>query len=288
MAKKEIRAEVKRAWAHYQYARSVYNLYSTQEEISRKLHESAELRYAQGDIDKVQKDMISTMAANMHALTLQWREELALSEKRFTWVCYSDKKIVPEYETGHNPCLLRSMNELDIESAVPSMAHTGYFAGLVNEKKDMLKIERSKFFPEFSIGYSRQKIMPLKNLNSWTVGVSFPVLFFPQHSRNKQAKINLQKAQWEELDNKTQISNKIEELKTRIRQQNESLEFYHNAALKEAESLQSSSLLKFEANDIDITEFVQGLNSAMNIKKLYLETVYNYNVSVLEFELYTE
>lgn len=288
MAKKEITAEVKRAWAHYQYARSVYNLYSTQEEISRKLHESAELRYAQGDIDKVQKDMISTMAANMHALTLQWREELALSEKRFTWVCYSDKKIVPEYETGHNPCLLRSMNELDIESAVPSMAHTGYFAGLVNEKKDMLKIERSKFFPEFSIGYSRQKIMPLKNLNSWTVGVSFPVLFFPQHSRNKQAKINLQKAQWEELDNKTQISNKIEELKTRIRQQNESLEFYHNAALKEAESLQSSSLLKFEANDIDITEFVQGLNSAMNIKKLYLETVYNYNVSVLEFELYTE
>lgn len=288
MTRKEITAEVKRAWAYYQYARSVYDLYNKQEEIANKLKASAELRYAQGDIDKVQKDMISTMAANIHTSTLQWRDEVALSEKRFSWVCYSDTRIVPEYAAGHEPGLLRNISDLDIETAVPSTAHMSYFAGQVNEKKDMLKIEKSKFFPEFSIGYSRQKIMPLNNLNSWTVGVSFPILFFPQRSRNKQAKMNLQKAQWEELDNKKQISNKIEELKTKIRQQNETLAFYHKAALKEAESLQNSSLLKFNANDIDITEFVQGLNSAMSIKKQYLEAIYNYNVSVLEFELYTE
>lgn len=288
MVKKEITAEVTRAWAYYQYARSAYDLYNEQEEIANKLKASAELRYEQGDIDKVQKDMISTMAANIHASALQWREEVALAEKRFTWVCYSDTKIVPQYETGRAPGLLRSINELDAESAIPSLAHMSYFAGQVNEKKDMLKIEKSKFFPEFSIGYSRQKIMPLKNLNAWTVGVSFPILFFPQSSRNNQAKMELQKAQWEELDNKKQINNKIEELKTKIRQQNETLDFYHKAALKEAESLQSSSLLKFNANDIDITEFVQGINSAVDIKKQYLEAVYNYNVSVLEFDLYTE
>ena len=42
------------------------------------------------------------------------------------------------------------------------------------------------------------------------------------------------------------------------------------------------------ANEIDITEFVQSINSARDIKKSYIETVYNYNVSVLELELYTD
>lgn len=81
MVKKEITAEVTRAWAYYQYARSAYDLYNEQEEIANKLKASAELRYEQGDIDKVQKDMISTMAANIHASALQWREEVALAEK---------------------------------------------------------------------------------------------------------------------------------------------------------------------------------------------------------------
>lgn len=84
------------------------------------------------------------------------------------------------------------------------------------------------------------------------------------------------------------LNNKVEELKGRLRQQKESLHYFTEAALNEAESLQNSAVSRYGANEIDITEFVQSINSARDIKKSYIETVYNYNVSVLELELYTD
>lgn len=186
----------------------------------------------------------------------------------------------------HN--ILKTFNEVNAEAVLPSASHIGFFNGQVEEKRNMLKVERSKFFPEFSVGYSRQKIAPLRNLNSWMVGVSFPILFFPQQSRSKQAKINLKIAEWEADNNKKQLKNKIDEIKVKLRQQNESLEYFSNAALEEAKSLHNSTMLKFEESDINITEFVQSLNAVRDIRKSYIETVYNYNVSVIELELYTE
>lgn len=120
------------------------------------------------------------------------------------------------------------------------------------------------------------------------VGVSFPILFFPQRSRSKQAKVNLQIAEWQAEQNRVQLNNQVEELYRRARQQQESLDYYSKAALKEAEALQESALLKFKESEINITDFVQSLNASRDIRRSYIETVYAYNVSVLEIELYTE
>ena len=281
MVKKEIIAEVKRAWTYYQYANSIYSLYKHQDEIAGKLKQSGDLRYSQGDIDLTEKNMISAMAANMRTMLLHWQEEVSLAKKRLTWVCYSDTRILPSDDS----LAIFQSSDTDL---LPSADHLNYFLGKVDEQKKLLQIERSKFFPEFSFGYTRQKIAPLKNLNSWMVGVSFPILFFPQKSRSKQAKISLRIAEWEADNNRTMLNNKVEELKGRLRQQKESLLYFTEAALNEAESLQNSAVSRYGANEIDITEFVQSINSARDIKKSYIETVYNYNVSVLELELYTD
>ena len=238
MVKKEIIAEVKRAWTYYQYANSIYSLYKHQDEIAGKLKQSGDLRYSQGDIDLTEKNMISAMAANMRTMLLHWQEEVSLAKKRLTWVCYSDTRILPSDDS----LAIFQSSDTDL---LPSADHLNYFLGKVDEQKKLLQIERSKFFPEFSFGYTRQKIAPLKNLNSWMVGVSFPILFFPQKSRSKQAKISLRIAEWEADNNKTMLNNKVEELKGRLRQQKESLQYFTEAALNEAESLQNSAVSRY-------------------------------------------
>lgn len=281
MVKKEIVAEVKRAWVYYQYALHLYRLYGEQEELALKLRESGELRYQQGDIDQTQRNMIAALAADLHTRILQAREEMELASRRFAWACYSDSPVVPNDSS-------LAVLPLSVQDRSLSAAHLNYFASQVQEKKSELRIERSKFFPEFSLGYVRQKIAPLNGLNSWMVGVSFPILFFPQRSRSKQAKVNLQIAEWQAEQNRVQLNNQVEELYRRARQQQESLDYYSKAALKEAEALQESALLKFKESEINITDFVQNLNASREIRKNYIETVYAYNVSVLEIELYTE
>ncbi len=281
MVKKEIVAEVKRAWVYYQYACHLYRLYSEQEALALKLKESGDMRFEQGDIDRTERNMIAALAADLHTRILQAQEEMELASRRFAWACYADSPVIPNDSS-------LAVLPLSLQDRPLSAAHLNYFASQVQEKKSELRIERSKFFPEFSVGYVRQKIAPLTGLDSWMVGVSFPILFFPQRSRSKQAKVNLQIAEWQAEQNRVQLNNQVEELYRRARQQQESLDYYSKAALKEAEALQESALLKFKESEINITDFVQNLNASREIRKNYIETVYAYNVSVLEIELYTE
>lgn len=281
MVKKEITAEVKRAWAYYQYAYQLNTLYSGQKELAERLKNSGEQRYAQGDIDLAERNMMTALAADLYTRWMESSEELTLAGRRFTWACYSNQVLLPA-DTS------LAVMPIQTDGLSLSSRHLNYFEAQVQEKKNLLKIERSRFFPEFSVGYVRQKIAPLTGLNSWMVGVSFPVLFFPQHSRTKQARINLRIANWEAEDNRRQLSNKVSELQSQLVRQRERLTYYQDAAIKEAEALQNSALKKFQANETNISEFIQSLNAAREIKRGYIETVYAYNITVLELELYTE
>lgn len=140
----------------------------------------------------------------------------------------------------------------------------------------MLNVEKSKFFPEIVLGYVNQKITPSTGLDSWMVGISFPILFFPQMSRCKQAKMDLKMAEWEEVQNQAMLSNKVIELQSQLSQQQKTLDYYVNAALKEARSLTEGALLQFQESAIGIVEFVQSLETARNIYQNYIETVYSY------------
>lgn len=151
----------------------------------------------------------------------------------------------------------------------------------------MLRVERSRFFPELSLGYVRQKIAPQNGLDSWMIGVSFPVLFFSQQSRVKQAKIDSYIARTEAEANIRQLNNKVDELQALLRKQSESIRYYTTGALPEADALLSSALLLFKESETDITQFVQSLTAARKIRRGYIEAVYYYNVAALELEMYT-
>ena len=281
MVKKEIAAEVKRAWYYYQYAYQLKALYDSQEELATKLRESAELRYEQGDIDLAEKNMISASASDIHTRWIRASEELKLAAKRFTWVCYSKESIIPdssslepaEFGTGRMPL---SRNRL------------GYLSMGVQEAKNLMQVERSRYFPEIFVGYTRQRIFPEYGLNSWNVGISIPILSFSQHSKARQAKADFQIAQWQAMDNMTQLNNRVDELYSQLAQQRQTLDYYQSAALKESETLQESVLNKYQESDTDITALVQSLDSAWSIKESFIKEVYDYNVSVLEIELYTD
>lgn len=281
MVKKEVTAEVKRAWAYYQYAFNINAMYRGQKELAERLRNSGEQRYLQGDIDLAERNMITAMATDLYTRWLEASEELVLASRRFAWACYSDSPLLPADTT-------LAVMQLHADGITLSSNHLDYFNAQIKEKRDMLRIERSRFFPEFSLGYMRQKIAPLTGLNSWMIGVSFPILFFPQRSRARQASIDLQIANWKADDNRRQLSNKVSELQSQLVRQRERLTYYQNAAVKEADALQNSALNKFQENEINISEFIQSLNAACEIRRGYIETVYSYNVTVLELELYTE
>ncbi|MEG1650011.1 MAG: TolC family protein, partial [Rikenellaceae bacterium] len=128
--------------------------------------------------------------------------------------------------------------------------------------------------------------LPMRNLNVWMVGVSFPIYFLPQKSRISQAKLAESMAQMQAETNIRELNNKTLEIETSLRRYDESLRFYTSSALKEADQLTKSATEQLKQSETSIAEFIQSTTSAREIRRGYIETIYQYNVAVLEYELY--
>ena len=120
------------------------------------------------------------------------------------------------------------------------------------------------------------------------VGVSFPFIFFPQKSRVKQARLEALSAQYEAEENHWQLSQKVEELKAQAASKAKRLAYYDNAALREADELQQNAIALYKESETSMTELIQSLNTARDIRRQYIEAVHDYNVTAIELELYSE
>ncbi|MDD6210642.1 MAG: CusA/CzcA family heavy metal efflux RND transporter [Bacteroidales bacterium] len=279
LVEKEIKAEVKRAWAYYLYALNLNNMYRDQNDLAAQLQQVGESRYQQGEITRLEKNMISTLAAEMKNQLYQSQEELQMAIARLNWTCYTDKQILP----SDTAMTLYIVNDEDMTL---SQSHVNYFRSRMDQQEAMLQIEKSRFFPEFSLGYIRQDILPLKGLNAWMVGISFPLWFPTQASRIKQERIRTNMQHTEMEANIRELSNKTEELRALLRRNNENLRYYTQTALSEADELIKTAHQQLKQSNIDIIEYIQAINTARDIRRGYIETVYRYNVAALEYELF--
>lgn len=276
---KEITAEVKRAWAYCVYSANISAMYKDQDALADKFGEIGELRYRQGEITLLEKNMASTIAADMRNKLYQSGEEAKLALTRFNWACYSDTAIMPD-----NTDL--SLFSVPLGDGSVSEVHLSYFKSQNRETKARLNIESSRLFPEVTLGYVRQNILPFKGLNSWMVGVSFPVLFAPQKSRISQAKEAVTISEIETDANIRMLNNKLHEAHANLRRQSESIKYYTGSALAEADALIETATLQLQHSEIGFTEYIQAVNTARDIKRGYIEAVYQYNVAAIEYELY--
>ena len=277
---KEIVAEVKRAWTDYQHAVSVLELSQMQDSLGNRLRKSGEVRLLQGDIDQLEYRMMATMASEAHTKVLQATDDVRLAAKRFAWACFSSDAVEPADSRLAMMSLPESYNL--------SQAHIGYFDSQVEVKRKAVDVERSRFFPELSVGYSRQKIEPLSGLNSWSVGVAVPIVFFPQKSKEKQARAEATIAQWDAEDNRLKLRNRVEELRLRIERQQRTIDYYTGDALKQADELQRNAMMLYKESETGIVELLHSITTANEIRKSYVDAVHEYNVMLLELELYTE
>ena len=275
---REVTAEVQRAWEDYLLALSLSRLVNEQYRESQRLEEIAEIRWQQGDITMLEYRMIKTEAASLYSDAQQVSDNLAIASRRFSWSCFSDVPVIPE-DT------ILTLLPYDRGTAVGAL-YDRMFSLQVEEKRNILNIEKSRFFPELSVGYSVQKIAPMRGLDSWSVGISFPLLFFPQHSRVKQARADVLAAQWEAEDRITELRNTMEELSVRILQKRKLIDYYEDAALREAEELQRHAMMLYRESETGVPELLQGLSAAREIRKSYLSTLHEYNVLVVEYGMY--
>ena len=102
----------------------------------------------------------------------------------------------------------------------------------------------------------------------------------------RQAKADAYIARNDAALNLRNVDNRITELQANLRRYEESLRYYVESALPEAETLVRAARLQLANSETTIAEYIMSLNTALEIRRGYIETLNQYNITALEYELY--
>jgi len=176
----------------------------------------------------------------------------------------------------------------------------GFVFNRINTARIEKKIERNKLMPEFSIGYFNQSIIGNQDIdgisrfygsgNRFTgihAGISIPLWFVPYTSKIKVARINEIIAKTNAEYFEQTLENTYQSLLDEFNKYLSSVEYYEKQALPEAQIIIVQSEKSYKAGAMDYLEYIQSLNRALTIKQAYLETVQNFNQTVVNLEFIT-
>jgi len=243
----------------------------------------ATLKYELGETNLLEQITAETEYASSRNEVLKITEQLILAENNIKQMIGEDQNLLPDNDSLALYLLPAS------ESSNVRFNNTillDYYENIYQAENQKWKVEKSKYFPEISAGYFNQQIDNVGGFSGWSVGLSIPLWFLPQHARVQSAKIEKQKSLNVFDYQKYNVNKEIENLVVQLDQIQNDLLYYNESALKKATLLKNTATVQFEKEEIDYLEFLQSIKMALEIEMNYLETIYRYNETALKLEFY--
>ncbi len=172
-----------------------------------------------------------------------------------------------------------------------------YLQQEVNVSNREIALEKSKRLPDIMVGYSGQTYKGLQTINGvdrnysgkdrfsfFQIGVAIPLFPGGYKAKINAAKINEQVAQTQVAFNKTNLNGQLKELMQQYTKVQNSLEYYRTQALPQAALLVGNSQKSFKNGEVSYTQHLQNLTLASNIRAEYLESLYNFNKTIIAIE----
>ncbi len=279
---KELSAQVKSAYYFWIYLHNRLEILNEQKELYSDLNRISELHYKLGATNLLEKTMAAARQAQVDIEYNMLLDDLIIAQNKLKQLIVTDEEIIPA-----SPELELYM----ISKPSPDSDYKGRLLLSSLEKNSEVKqaqlgTERSAFFPEISAGYFYQDIGAYKGLNGWQLGVAFPLWFLPANSEIKKAKaerdIALNTLEHQKFVVKKDIENLLFDLNKYFKQ----IEFYKKYALVQADELIKTASIQYDKEEIEYTEFINGISTGLNLKMEYLETINNYNQTAIQLEIY--
>jgi len=165
-----------------------------------------------------------------------------------------------------------------------------------NPKLKIIKYQKEKFsnqislskwelLPNISLSYFRQKLGNDNGFWGIQVGLGIPFWFWGEQSGNiKGFNYDLQIASSEEVSLKRSLENDLnksfEDYENSLRQ----LKFFRDEAIKEADEIFRQAKISYNEGAIGYVEYLQTLTIVYDIRTQYLNSIYNYNKSLINLE----
>ncbi len=288
----ELIYQVKQVYYNLALALAQQSLLLQQDSLFEGFFKSAALRYKSGESNlleqttaETQRNAIKNQLRNNEASTLVLRTQLKV---------LLSSEVLPEIEDNAlSELVFKEIPDTTALSANPSLAYMRQQIDVAQSRK---KVETAKFAPDLLVGFFSQTLIGSVNPEGGAVasssdrftgiqfGISLPIWFAPHQGRVKAAEYNKQAAQSNYQYYQTTLSGQLQQAAQQYIKNKNSLAYYRTSALPNADLILKQSQLAFRGGEIGYTEYLLGVRNAIGIKEGYLQTLHDYNQSIVYIE----
>ena len=292
LTEQDIRAGVRQAYFDYVNLAKRRELLMYADSIYRLFESKSNLRFEKGSANILEKTAAESRRQQITNQLNMINSDLMISAKQFNLLIQDTKEYIP---VTLNPKLENMLVTLDSSLSVEQLP----LAELARHQQDAAQFrwqtEKSRMLPDFTLGYSNQSLIGSqqvggqdtyfdgnKRFNYISAGVGIPLFFKAQSARISAAKLDWERNRKQtglvELQLKTELTNAV----SQVRKYQQSLQYYEEQGLKNADLIISVSDEQFQGGDIDFLQWVIVVDQAVNIKNEYLNALNSYNMAVIQ------
>lgn len=275
--------EIRQTWESILYAQSKKKLLEQQFTLLKAFSKSAKLRYETGETTLMESNVAQAKEQEISVLLTQNNTFLQNEKSKIKTYLnlegnfeLSEQNLVYDEHDPWSDLSLDENNSLQLAQKE------------IERVEAAQKLEKSMLLPDITLGYSIESEAGLRangtnygkelRIPSYTVGIAIPIFFGSQAKKIKAMKYNVEQVELEKSYLHKQLSESVQQQLEIIRAQQSVIDYYQDSALLNASIIQDHANKSYNNGDISYVEYIQSMETALNIQINYLEAVLQYNL----------
>ncbi|MFN7014356.1 MAG: efflux RND transporter permease subunit, partial [Bacteroidia bacterium] len=286
----ELKREVKKAFYDLIYLIEKHNILLKADSIFKSFEKSALLKFEKGESNLIEKSLAENQSGQINIQLNEIDKDIAVRIFQLKWLLNSNQNLMPDYDNLKIPNNT-IFDSTRIESS-PAIQYLQTSKLIIKSKKN---IEKQKLLPELFFGYNDMSMLGMgadnvfyndktNRFKSVQVGVGIPLFFHSQKASIAAEKINYAIADNNLKSEIQRFKTQYQQAKSNIIFQQNTIEYFENIALKNADKIIQTANLQFKNGEINYIEWVLLINNALTIQSQYIESIKKYNDSIIELE----
>src|SRR3989304_1714458 len=257
-------------------------LLSYQDSIYKKFSDVAELKYKTGETSYLEKLSAQSKYQEVQIFRKQAEADIKIYQQELQKLLNTQQPISVIASVAKQSISINTDT-----SAIKQNPLLAYYNQKISLANSQFSLEKNKFLPDFSVGYFNQSLDNVKGFQGFQFGIGIPIFFWGQQGRVQSAKIQTQIVQsdYENYQNtlKTLFNQQLQE----YQKFSDLLNYYKSTGLKQADEILKVSQLSYSKGEIGYVEYIQSITQAISIKSEYLNSLNQYNQTIININYLT-
>ena len=292
----EIATQVKQVYFQLVYLNAKQKLLTWQDSLYSGFQKAAERRAMTGETNRLEMITARSQSLEVRNQLQQVSADLAIYSLKLQTLMNTETDFYPA------DTVLRRTDFLPVTDSVflatnPSI---GYLQQQVEISHLEKKVESSRMMPDLNFGYFSQTMQgiqevngnpqtfgPSDRFNGIQAGIAIPLWFVPYTSKTRAAKMKEQVSRTNAETFLKSLTGNYHSLLGEYSKYSNSVDYYENQAVPEADLIISQATLSYKAGAMDYMDYILSLGRALSIRQNYLDALNNVNQTIVSIEYVT-